>query len=614
MSGSIGQDPFYDRSLVEDRIRLENDSLADLDKSEDVPAPLITPQFIRDCLGNNERGDGVLYATLHRGKYVCNLKERDATKDRGVWYVFNGVHWELDKRYLAHNAVEEVAVLYDQEAQKLVPALEEAYNNLTEANLRVSQANKKAKVAERNKIAALKSENKELELSSEILKAEADAEGLAAEAEVLSLKGAYAKLKAEKKELESRVDRLRSASGIERTLTHAHRIGPRDSLAVIGHEFDQKPWLLPCLNGVIDLQTGMLYKGKPQDYLLRAVPFEYNYAPDFLKNGNKSPCPTWDHFFGEIHQEDPEVISFVQRILGYGITGLTTEHWFPVFIGAGRNGKGTMFEVIKQILGELAWAIQPEMLLEQKNSRSSVGPSADLVSLYGRRFVIASETDEGRKISTAMVKRLTGGDSLTVRAPFDKYEWGYTPTHSIYLYTNDPPWGLTKDFAMRQRLAMIEYPLRYVDAPDQERKDDPARANLYRLKDKGLMEKLRKEYPGILQALVRWCLLWQRDGLQLPDKLRDTLHERVREEDTLGQFFDECINRTDDNDHWVTFKQLYGHFLKWWEEYNGGGRAKPHSKKAFGHYLKEVLCLSCDSSNGRRYFGLRIKDEYAFSE
>lgn len=602
------------RDLVEERRRLEAEVLGDPETAEiTAERPLVDAKFIRNCLGNNERGAGMMYAALHRGKYVCNLKERDATKDRGIWYLYNGVHWELDKRYLAHNAVEDVAKVFHDESLKLDPLIEEVTAKLHEANDRVSEADRKAKDAKSKRDDALKNSDQAKLAEADLLKAQADQEGTLAEAEAKLHKSEYARLRAEKKAFDSRVDWLRSVAGIDKTLINAHRIGDA-SLSVIGHEFDQKPWLLPCKNGIIDLQTGRLHKGRPEDYLLRAVPFEYTYDADFLRTGNNTPSPTWDRFFNEIHLDNEEVIAFVARIIGYGITGLTTEHTFPIFKGAGRNGKGTMFEMIKFILGDLAWAIQPEMLLEQKNSRSSVGPSADLVSLYGRRFVIASETDEGRKISTAMVKRLTGGDSLTVRAPFDKYEWGFIPTHSVYLYVNDLPYGITRDFAMRQRLALVDYPLRYVDDPDQEAKDDKVNAHLYRLKDKGLTAKLKAEAPGILQTLVRWCMLWQRDGCPPPDSVRRAVMDRSREEDTMGQFFEECLERTENLDDWVTFKSVYDHYLKWWEEYHGGGKGKPYGKKAFGTYLKDTRAIPCDTSNGRRYRGLRIANPYAYTE
>ena len=588
------------RAQVEARIQEESPDLPPDDTGGPGGGPPITPKFIRQCLKNKERGDGILYATLHRGRFVCNLKERDPAKDRGIWLYYNGVHWEMDKRFLAHEAVEDVATLYQQESEKLADLLDTARANLLSANKQVALANKLLKKAEKTGDADKK--------------ADADDLGFAAEAEAEKYKQEYAIIKADKKEFDSRVDHLRSCNGREKTLIMAHRIGQRDSLAVIGNEFDQKPWLLPCKNGVIDLQTGRLLPGRPEDYLLRAVPFEYHYDPLYLLTGDNSPCPTWDKFIDEIHQDDPAVCEFVKRMIGYGITGLTSEHIFPIFTGAGRNGKGTMFETIKYILDELAWAIEPEMFLDQKFTRSSAGPSADKVSLYGRRFVIASETDDGRKISAAMVKKLTGGDTLTVRSPFDKYEWGFVPSHSIYLYTQDIPYGVTKDFALRQRTVIIDYPLRYVDDPNFEAEQDPANAHLFRLKDKALPAKLKAETPGILMALVRYCLLWQRDGFNPPDSIRQAVADRHREEDTLGQFFDECLEITRLPTDWEKFGALYAHYLKWWDEYLAGGKAKPVSKKAFAKYLKEDKGFECDHSNGRRYLGVRITDQYRFAE
>jgi len=471
----------------------------------------ITTKVVAACLHQNERGDGVLFSRLQRGKFLY-------VKRTGQWMTWNGVHWQIDTRNLAMAAVEEVAARYDLERQNYDKMIAELPDD------------------EKDKCNGKKTcQCKECSFSR--------------------IRNTFAR----------RVERLRSVKGVDNCLKFAHQIGV-ESLAIVGDEIDQKPWLLPCKNGVVDLRTGLLQPGRPDDHLVTAIPVEFPDCGHYLATGEGSPCPTWERVMLEIHREDAELAAFVQRWIGYNITGLIREHYIGVFVGAGRNGKGTLFETVKAVMGPLAWSIQPDMILEQKNPRSSAGPSADLMSLYGKRLVIASETDEGKRISGARVKWLTGGDSISARSPHDKFEINFRPSHKLNLYTNHVPKGLTKDFALLQRLLFIEYPLRYVDDPAEEAKRDPANAGIYRKKDPELMDKLRKEYPGILAWLVRGCLLWQAHGMNPPPSIRANVDKLKHDEDIFGQWFTDCCEESDPG--WYTHtKELYGVFEKWFHEH-----------------------------------------------
>ena len=146
------------------------------------------------------------------------------------------------------------------------------------------------------------------------------------------------------KELLKRIRVLQTVSRKENILTLA-RTG-RDSLANAGNQWDQKPWLLPCLNGVINLKTGILEAGNPDDYLKTVAPVEYH--------GIDTPAPIFEHFIFEIFNGNQELILFIQKLFGYGITGFTNYHVYPIFHGPqGRNGKGTLLEIIKYVLGGL---------------------------------------------------------------------------------------------------------------------------------------------------------------------------------------------------------------------------------------------------------------------
>lgn len=472
------------------------------------------------------------------------------------WLVWNGVHWEHDNKNLATSAVEMIAMIYNQ--QRII----------VEA------------IIEEDAAAGKLVDDKNLAL---------------------------------KKALVRRIDRLRSRRGAENCLDWAHKIGD-ESLAIIGDECDKRPWLLACKNGVIDLRTGFLRPGEPKDYIVTSLPIVFEDYQIYLNTGEGSPCPAWDKFISEIHQGNDELIRFIQKWIGYNLTGLTVEHYIGVFVGAGRNGKGTLFETIKAIMGDLAWSISPDMILEQKNSQNSSAASADLMSLYGKRLIIASETDEGKRVSGAKVKWLTGGDSIKARSPHDKFEINFLPSHKLNLYTNHIPKGLTKDFALQQRLLFIEYPLRYVDDIEEEMLKDPANKAVYRKKDKSLMEALKKEYSGILAWCIRGCMLWQHEGLNPPESIRANVEQLRKDEDHFGQFFTDCCDLTNPNAQ-IYRKELYGIFEKWFHEQKD--ECSPSkwgcSRQKMGEWLLKSGYVQETVGGQNIVFGIQIRPEVVFS-
>jgi len=532
------------------------------------------PTFVYQCLMNNERGDGILFATLHRGQYVY-VKSRD--EKAKAWFYWSGHHWEIDKADFSHAAVESVAMVYQREATKINPDVESAKESLDDANARIKRFNSLAK--ELKKADATLDEM--VECNNEGQKAEDDAALYA---------GIVKTLKAKQKKFLDRADRLRKLSGAKACLEWSHKLG-QDGIFIYGDEVDQKPMLLACINGVVDLETGELKDGNPDDYLVRAINVEYK--------GINEPAPVWEKFISEIHQEDEAMIEFIGRFFGYCLTGRDPEQVYACFIGEGANGKGIMFEILREIFGELSWSINPELLLDSKMQKSPDGPSPSTMSLQGRRLVVASETDEGRKISGGQIKRFTGSDTLTGRNLFDKYDTNFTPTHKLVLYTNHAPSGLTADFALLRRLLYIYYPLRYVDDIPYWSNLEPNNAHLFRPKDSELKKKLQAEKPGILAWLVRYCLKWQdpdNGGLQVPDSIRAAVEAISKNEDYIGQFIDQVIEPLspldDGREQGLSFSAIYERFEKWYGDSKGSGDQKSDrqylpKKRKFGEYLRK---------------------------
>lgn len=511
------------------------------------------PKFVLECLSKNEMGDGTLFAAMNRDRFVF-----EKTGQRWLEYPPGAHHWQADRMGRVVSAVEQVALRYQIQADSYGTAIKDE--------------KKLKEEAERKAINCQKEEDSEGEV---IAKAEADAHASRIE-----------RFLAKRKTLSKRVDRLRGEAGAKRTLFWAHSI--EEPLAILGDEIDQRPMLFPCANGVIDLETGLLRPGSPSDWLVKSSPIVFpDNVEHYLRTGDNCPCPTFDKFFTEIHG-DEEVAHFHGKVLGYSMTGLTTEHIITVAIGEGRNGKGTMFERILDIYGDLAWVISPELILEQRNARASQGPAADLMALAGRRLIIGSETDENRRISPSAVKQLTGGDRVKARGLHEKDEINILQTWKLFLQTNTLPVGLTKDFALLQRLVYIRFPYLFVDDPLEEARKKPALADFFKIKDRGLPQRLVAESPYILAWLVRKCLQYQTEGLKPPDRIKADIEQLRKDEDILGQFIEAvCTSDPENTELWCTFKDLYTKFEEYHKE-NFDSREKyiPSRKRITGELVK----------------------------
>lgn len=446
--------------------------------------------FIIQCLNRNELGDGDLFKALHRDHFVFN-------KSMDSWLVWHGHNWDIDKlSAFALAAVDDVARVYQDEAKRISKKLRDMDDGQDTAM----------------------------------------AEG---------------QMKSYRKLLNRRVEGLRSERRRKNCLKFAYT--SEAPLAIEGDEVDQKPWLLPVANGVVNLKTGEIEPGRQLDYLTKASKVEWP------ERGIESECPHWENFLLEIMDGNAEMVRFLQRLCGMSLVGKVVVGLFIVFSGRGRNGKGTLIETIMDILNKdpgsgLAGAVRSEMLLDQGRIASSSGPTADIMALRGRRLVTASETDQNCKISPARVKWLTGDDTLSGRSPNDKYEVNFNPTHTLILQTNNDPHAPADDYAFWERMIKIPFNLSFVTREPE--RDFERRADL------NLKEKLKSEYPQILAWIVRGCLEFQEIGLKRPAAVKAAVDEYKKEEDIIGDFIAECCIEGDD--YSVGATQVYDRFVTWW--------------------------------------------------
>jgi putative DNA primase/helicase len=224
------------------------------------------------------------------------------------------------------------------------------------------------------------------------------------------------------------------------------------------------------------------------------------------------------------------------------------------------------------------------------------------MALKGLRLAIASETDEGRKFSSARVKWLTGGDTITARGLYDKHPTEFDPTHLLILLTNHEPGAPVGDLAFWERCFLVRHLLSFVRRkPDKdfEREANPK-----------LPTELKNAGPAILAWLVQGCLDWQKEkGLHPPDSVIKSTKEYRDEADYIGQFLDTCCHRQQGAKVGAT--DLYTAFTIWFlKTINSKDRFTP-SQKVFGTKLKAREEFTSSKSNGVTYYrGLELVSEY----
>jgi len=344
----------------------------------------------------------------------------------------------------------------------------------------------------------------------------------------------------------------------------------RSELGVAIHidAFDRNKWLLNTMSGIVDLKTGNLADHNPEEYLTML-------APTFYYEG--AECPRWLTFLDRIMASDLEMIEYIQRIIGYGLTGSTREQVLFMLHGEGANGKSTFLAVIRNILGDYAKNAAPETFMAQTTS----GARPDIARLRGARFVTTVETEDNRRLSESLVKQLTGSDTVTTRQLY-RDEFEFRPQLKLFIATNHKPIIRGTDAAIWRRIRCVPFE---VVIPEGER-------------DMKLEEKLMEESAGILRWAVQGCLQWQDIGLSTPEKVLTATSTYRSENDQLGEFISECCTL----DPQERGHSLYAAYHVWCES---SGIKYPMTKKTFSEQLQRKGFVLGRDAVGYYYTGIK---------
>lgn len=396
-----------------------------------------------------------------------------------------------------------------------------------------------------------------------------------------------------------RVNQLRDTPGQDKLLQMLRRI--RDPLVVLPKQIDQQHYVKACPNGVIDLRTGELRPGRPDEYILNAIVTEYD--PELLRKDD--PCPETNRFLLSSMDGDQELVDFIWRLLGYGLITERRDHIFTIMWGEhGRNGKDTLIKLVTHVLGQtLSGDVPVEMFLQMQQTRNSSAPSPDVLALRGMCVAWINEAEEGQRFALAKLKKMTGGGYITARGLQDKLQTTWLQTHLPIMTTNELPKAKADDAPFWSRALIIKWPLSFVERPEQPY-ERPA--------DKDLNEKIGAEAKGVLARMVRGSMEYLRDGLKIPDKVREWTREQRASWDDVGLFIPEwCISEShqanpDNYTLKVSATDLHEAFCIWYARYRD--RRYSISAKKFSEALNKKD-IAYKRSNGSWRLGIDLTVE-----
>lgn len=337
-------------------------------------------------------------------------------------------------------------------------------------------------------------------------------------------------------------------------------------------EFDDAPYVLNVANGCLRLdgEQVALFDPRRSDRVTKCatVAFDPN-----------AECPRWRQFIDDIFPKQTDVQVFVQKWLGYCLTGSIAEQRAVIFEGAGSNGKSVLMNVVSALLGDYATTTPVETFLHNDRGKSGSGPSPDIARLVGVRIVRTSEPEPGSRLSESVLKQYTGGEKMVARR-LHKDFFEFTPAGKLTMSVNIRPVIVGKDHGIKRRLLVV--PFRRIFTKDEILELDQARGM-------PLHDWLMAEGPGILNWLLDGFRLWREDGLAEPELVRQQTEAYFAEMDPIGQFVREaCLTIADGAGVGEASMEkavdLYAAYKRWCD----GNNEEPKNNTAFGRRLNDL--------------------------
>lgn len=338
------------------------------------------------------------------------------------------------------------------------------------------------------------------------------------------------------KDIEKYFNAARNTKHIEGILNGV-KMDPNVSISE--HDFDPDPDIICVANGMLDLRTGVLRKGRRDDMASKQIPFEYD------KNAK---CPRFMEFMEQIMQGNSAVIQFLQQYFGYSLTGNPPDRIFVIFLGSGRNGKSTLINIIKTIMGAYHVTARTESIMSSDKA-DRIGE--DVIPLRGARLITMQESEVGMRIHQAKIKSLTGQDTIRARYLHSNSWLEWVNTGKFIMATNYKPKVTGNDRGIWDRICMINFgfqvPVRESD-PDLHTKI------------------LEHEAQGVLTWMVKGAAQYFGQGKKIfkPDVIMETTQEYQEDEDTIGSYVNECLEFG--GNLRIGASELYRGYKKWMDD------------------------------------------------
>lgn len=384
---------------------------------------------------------------------------------------------------------------------------------------------------------------------------------------------------AERTSLKKVAHNAENGRGIENAINHAKTL---PILAANTHEFDKNPKLLNFLNGTLDLGTMEFREPWRTDMISRQTAVAYDAT---------AKAPLWEETISQIFNGNTDLISYFQRALGYSLFGRITEQAFFIAHGNGANGKSLVFNTIRKVLGD--YGAVTAFATFDADSRNQYGN--DLAALRGRRFVIAIEAEQSKRLAEARVKTITGGEPVSCRFLYGEF-FEMIPEFKVWLAVNHKPIIRGSDHGIWRRIHLIPFEVTFGSPAEID-------AGIAQFPiDRKLDQKLTPEYAGIVNWLVEGFQMWAKEGLNPPACVQAATKEYKWENDTVAQWLEDRCQTGQSLQ--MSSSAGYGDFRAYLTETGEVERAIP-SMKVWGIAMGEKGFQKKRTSTGNVYLGVK---------
>jgi putative DNA primase/helicase len=340
-----------------------------------------------------------------------------------------------------------------------------------------------------------------------------------------------------------------------------------------GFDWDTDPYLIGTQDAVVNLKTGKAIKTSPKVMVTCSLATKFDPA---------ARCDLWTKTIESFWPNQPDMARFIQKAVGYAFTGDIKEQVLFCLFGAGSNGKSVFQNTLVRLAGDYGY-VAPFSTLE---FHERGGISNDVAILQGKRFVVASETQENIRLNEGRIKSLTGDSHITARFLYQE-PFTFRPVAKFWLGFNHKPKVVDDSHGFWRRIRLLTFDRVFTDAEQ----------------DKDLETKLVAEFPGILNWIIEGCQMWLTEGLQPSTAVIKDTEDYKKESNPLTDFIDDCCIPCDTGI--VTNSDIWEEYCLWVRR---SGERFQLGRKGFSQRMESLgyIQIKHGQASVRAWKGLKI--------